>query len=97
MVVCAVLTIRHEQLNAKKNRSSNVSDDQRLESRVFEHEREDHVFNLTTKLVRNAGVLGVNRVLQVDGSRNEEDTGGGSVLGIDDGTEDLDTDQPEDH
>ena len=36
-------------------------------------------------------------VLQVNGSRNEEDTGGGPILGKDDGTEDLDTDQPEDH
>ncbi len=49
------------------------------------------------ELVRSLGILPVNMVLQVDGSRNEEDTGGGPILGKDDGTEDLDTDQPEDH
>ena len=37
------------------------------------------------------------RFLQVNGSHNEEDTGGGSILRKDDGTEDLDSDQPEYH
>ena len=68
-----------------------------MEGRVFEHEREDHVFNLTVELVRSHGILRLNRDLQVDSSHNEEDTGSGSILGKDDGTKDLDTDQPEDH
>ena len=33
----------------------------------------------------------------MDSSHNEEDTSGGSILDKDDGTKDLDTDQPEDH
>ena len=33
----------------------------------------------------------------MDSSHNEEETGGGSILDKDDGTKDLDADQPEDH
>ena len=35
--------------------------------------------------------------LQVNGSHDEEDTGGSPILCKDGGTEDLDTDQPEYH
>ena len=38
-----------------------------------------------------------NKDLQVNSSHNEEDTSGGSILDKDDGTKDLDADQPEDH
>jgi len=33
----------------------------------------------------------------MDGAYDEEDTGGGPFLDVDDGTEDLNADQPEDH
>ena len=68
-----------------------------MEGRVFEHEREDHVFNLTVELVRSHGILPVNRALQVDSSSDEEDTGGGPILVVGNRTEYLDADQPEDH
>ena len=63
-------------------------------TRVFEHEREDHVLNLTIDLIRGYLIRPVNEVSQVDGSRNKEETSGSSVLEVDYGTEDLDADQP---
>ena len=49
------------------------------------------------ELVRSHGILPVNRVLQVDSSSDEEDTGGGPILVVGNRTEYLDADQPEDH
>jgi len=49
------------------------------------------------ELVRSHAIRLVDRVLQMDGGRDEEDAGGGPILEVDDGTEDLDADQPEDH
>jgi len=49
------------------------------------------------ELVRSHAILRVNKGLQMDGSRNEEETGGSPILEVDDGTKYLDADQPEDH
>jgi hypothetical protein len=58
-----------------------------LQTRVFEQEREDHVFDLTIESVSSHGSLRVKKALQVDGSRNEENTCGGPILEVGDGTE----------
>jgi hypothetical protein len=68
-----------------------------VQTRAFEQEREDHIFDLTIGLVRSGATWLVHRILQVDGSRNKEDTGGCSILEVDDGTEDLNANQPQDH
>ena len=65
-----------------------------MQTRAFEQEREDHVLDLTVKSVRSHVTRSVDRVSQVDGGRNKEDAGGSSCLAVDNGTEDLDTDQP---
>ena len=49
------------------------------------------------ELVRSHAIRLVNRVLQMDGGCDEEDTVGGPILEVDDSTKDLNADQPEDH
>jgi len=68
-----------------------------LQTGEFEQEGQDHVLNLTTDFVRSHVIRPFNEDLQMDSSHDEENAGGGAILEVDDGTEDLDAHQPQDH
>ena len=68
-----------------------------MQTGAFKQEREDHVLDLTMELVRSYAIRPVDRDLQVDASRNKEDTGASSILEVDEGSDQLDADQPQDH
>jgi hypothetical protein len=87
----------YEELNSEKNSSSDKSNNQRLQTRAFEHDHEDHVLALTIASVRSHPIRSVGRALQVNGGRNDEHTGRGSILEMENTSNDSGANQPEDH